>query len=155
MAPSMGGKAKDDQYSGQETERSRVRVRRCITDRGRRLRLIAASIALLPALAACSSTSSNDYDAAAAAYPSQSLADLLKGSQNSQTPVRTAGPSAPPNSSTAVASGPSPVASSGPATAVAAVPAPSATSDDFDPAASAYPSVSLSDYLSSSTKSSR
>lgn len=150
----MGGKAKDDQYSGQETERSRVIVRRCITDRGRRLRLIAASIALLPALAACSSTSSNDYDAAAAAYPSQSLADLLKGSQNSQTPV-TAGPSAPPNSSTAVASGPSPVASSGPATAVAAVPAPSATSDDFDPAASGYPSVSLSDYLSSSTKSSR
>lgn len=151
----MGGKAKDDQYSGQETERSRVRVRRCITDRGRRLRLIAASIALLPALAACSSTSSNDYDAAAAAYPSQSLADLLKGSPNSPTPMRTAGQPAPPNSSTAVVGQSDPASPSGSATAGAAATAPSQSSDEFDPAASAYPSVSLSDLLSGSTKSSR
>jgi hypothetical protein len=155
----MGFKTADDQHSGQETERDRVRI--CTrTDRGRRLPLIAASIAVLPVLAGCSTSASYDYSsAAAAAYPSQSLADLFKGSLDSPPPVRMAAqPPASPNSSAVVAgpanaSGPGAPNPTGSGTATAAVPAAS-PDDYYRSAASAYPSVSLSDLLSGSAESS-
>jgi hypothetical protein len=120
--------------------------------------LVAASIALLPALAGCSASSSIDY--AADAYPSQSLVDILKGSTDSPPPAQAA---APPPPSPAVAAGnePRPAAATVPAAAVApasaaapvaaAVPAPSPPGDS-DPVAAAYPSVSLIDLLAGSTK---
>src|SRR5208282_3678249 len=95
-----------------------------------------ASIALLPALAGCSSSSPTDY--AANGYPSQSLADLLKGSLDSPPPARAADPLAPPSSSTAATAAPAP--------------ASSAPTDGSDPAAAGYPSVSLIDLLTGSTK---
>jgi hypothetical protein len=153
----MGGKATDDRYSEQETERARVTGCGRITGCARRLPLIAASIALLLVLAGCSSSSSSDHYAADV-YPSQPLAEILfKDTLNSPPPVRTAGSPAQPNLPTAVAgtvaSGPGTAAPSGSATAAAAVPAPSASSEDFDRAsASAYPSVPLSDILLSPTK---
>jgi hypothetical protein len=125
------------------------------------VRLVAASVALLPALAGCSSSSSVDY--AADAYPSQSLVDLVKGSMDSPPPAQTAAPPAPPSSATASAAQPGPAAAPGAATArapgaapapaptVAAAPAPSAPPDNSDPVAAAYPSVSLIDLLTGST----
>jgi len=129
-----------------------------------------ASIALLPALAACSASTPADYatgvypsqsigdalkdslasprptradgDYTAEAYPSQSIGDALKGAPASPPP-RAVGPPAPPNSSSAVAGQPGRAAPS--SSAAAAAPAPSAPRDGSD--ASAYPSVSLSDLL--------
>ena len=125
-------------------------VRRRVTGRGRRagLPLIVASIAVLPALAGCSSSASPDY--AADAYPSQSLANLIKGSLDSPPPARTAAPPAPPSSSTAAAAQLGPAAPSDSAT-VAAARAPSTPADDSD-LAGVYPSVSLIELLSGSTK---
>jgi hypothetical protein len=101
-------------------------------------------MALFPALAGCSS-SSTDY--AANVYPSRLLADLLKGSAPDSTPpARTTDAPAPPSSSTAAAAA-APVAP-----AVPTAPASSAPADDSDPAAAVYPSVSLSDLLLGSTK---
>jgi hypothetical protein len=82
-----------------------VSVRRGIIGRGRRARLVAASIALLPALAGCSSSSSIDY--ATDAYPNQSLVDLLKGSTDTPPPVQTPAPSRPDESDPVAAAYPS------------------------------------------------
>jgi len=130
--------------------RGHMSVRRRVTGRGRRagLPLIVASIAVLPALAGCSSSASTDY--AADAYPSQSLANLIKGSLDSPPPARTAAPPAPPSSSTAAAAQLGPAAPSDSAT-VAAARAPSTPADDSD-LAGVYPSVSLIELLSGSTK---
>jgi hypothetical protein len=137
-----------------------VSVRRGIIGRGRRARLVAASIALLPALAGCSSSSSIDY--ATDAYPNQSLVDLLKGSTDTPPPVQT--PAPPPSApSVATANEPRPAASTvpvvvapAPAAAPVAAAAPaSSRPDEPDPVAAAYPSVSLIDLLTGSTKPAR
>ena len=129
--------------------RGHVSVRRRVPGRGRRagLPLIVASIAV--ALAGCSSSASTDY--AADAYPSQSLANLIKGSLDSPPPARTAAPPAPPSSSTAAAGQPGPAAPSDSATVAAVARAPSTPADDSD-LAGVYPSVSLIELLSGSTK---
>jgi hypothetical protein len=143
-----------------ETKRgaSRVSVRRRIIGRGRRAHLVAASIALLPALAGCSSSSSS-IDYAADAYPSQSLVEILKGSTESPPPAQTATPPPPQSSPVAAANEPRAAAAAAPATAVAPAPAPVAAAapapsapGDSDPVAAAYPSVSLIDLLAGSTK---
>jgi hypothetical protein len=135
-----------------------VSVRRRIIGRGRRAHLVAASIALLPALAGCSSSSSIDY--AADAYPSQSLVDILKGSTDSPPPAQTAAPPPPQSSPAAAANEPRPAAATtvpavAPAPAAAPVAAavpPASPPGDSDPVAAAYPSVSLIDLLTGSTK---
>jgi hypothetical protein len=113
-----------------------------------------ASIALLPALAACSSSSSIEY--ATDAFPNQSLADILKGATASPPPVPAAAPPAPnpalaasgpgPTAAPAMAAAPAsaPVAAPAPASVAAAPPPPPAESD---PVADAFPSVSLVDIL--------
>jgi predicted lipid-binding transport protein (Tim44 family) len=116
-----------------------------------------AAIALLPALAGCSSSSSVEY--VADAYPSRSLADLLKGSMESAPPAQRPEP-AP---SAAMAASPAPASSGAPAPTPATIaappaaspaaqappptPAPAAAADEPDPVAAAYPSVSLIDLL--------
>jgi len=122
--------------------------------------LVAASIALLPALAGCSSSSSVDY--ATDVYPSQSLVDILKGSTDSPPPAHTPAPPSP-GSSVAAANEPRPAAPADPAAATVPAPAPAAAPvaaaapapsppEASDPVAAAYPSVSLIDLLSGSTK---
>jgi hypothetical protein len=110
-----------------------------------------ASIALLPALAACSSSSSIEY--ATDAFPNQSLADILKGATASPAPAaappapnpamgaREPGPTAQPPSAAAA---PAPTSASA---AAAPSPAPSAPPAESDPVADAFPSVSLVDIL--------
>jgi hypothetical protein len=143
---------------GTKREARRVSVRRRVVGRGRCAHLVAASIALLPALAGCSSSSSVEY--ATDAYPSQSLVDVLKASTASPPPAQTAAPP-PPSPAVAAANEPRPAAPTVPAAAVApapaaapvaaAAPAP-APPDDSDPVAAAYPSVSLIDLLTGPTK---
>jgi hypothetical protein len=134
-----------------------VNLCRRIGNRRRRARLpvAVAAIALLPALAACSSSSTVEY--ATDAYPSQSLVDLLKGSKDSPPPapsVEAAPPAAtgasPPLPASGVPSGrePAPVAAAAPAPPAAASPPPA----EADPVAAAYPSVSLIDLLAGARK---
>jgi hypothetical protein len=132
--------------------RGRVSVRWRITGRWQRAHLVAASVALLPALAGCSSSSSIDY--ATDAYPNQSLVDLIKGSTASPPPAPP-----PPGPPVAAANEPRPAAAPppaavapAPAAAPVAVAAPASPPDDTDPVAAAYPSVSLIDLLTGSTK---
>jgi hypothetical protein len=111
----------------------------------------------LPLLAACSSSSSVEY--ATDAYPSQSLVDLLKSSNNSSPPVQSAAPPAP---APVDASSPPPAPSAAPvpsappvATAAAAVPPPPAAAtpaEASDPVAAAFPSVSLIDLMTGTRK---
>jgi hypothetical protein len=129
-----------------------VRGGRRPADREHRARQpVMAAILLLPTLVGCSSVSSTDY--ATNAYPSRSLADLLKGSPEPPPPVQTAAlpapsvPSASSNGATTAVDPRSTAAPSGPVTS-AAPRAPSANPQESDPAASAYPSVSLGDLLS-------
>jgi len=100
-----------------------VTLRRARPGRGARLSLVAASIAALPALAACSSSAFND---SASASP-QSLADILNTVRGRQEPATAAAP--PPN---LVASAPiqQTGATPGPAIAAAPVPAPQAPPAD-------------------------
>jgi hypothetical protein len=117
-----------------------------------------ASIALLPALAACSSSSSIEY--ATDAFPNQSLADILKGATASPPPAPAAAPPAPnpamgarepgptaPPPSAAAAPAPAAAAPTSASVAAAPSPAPSAPPAESDPVADAFPSVSLVDIL--------
>jgi hypothetical protein len=134
------------------TGRGRINGRR----RRARLPFIPASIAVLLAVAGCSSSS---VEYAADAYPSQSLADLLKKSTDSPPPsqkpdfprpARMNDMPAPPSSSPPAARGPSapppPEATPSPPAAV------TAPSEDADLVAAAYPSVSLIDLLTGAKK---
>ena len=114
-------------------------------------------VSALPLLAACSSSSSVEY--ATDAYPSQSLVDLLKSSNNSPAPVQGAAPPAP----APVDASPPPPASAAPpvretrpvATTTTASPPPpvAATSaEQNDPVAAAFPSVSLIDLVTGARK---
>jgi len=117
-----------------------------------------AALALLPALAGCSSSSSVDY--VADTYPSTSLVDLVRGSMDSAPPAPR--PEAAP--AAAMAPSPAPTSSAAPPTIQPAVTAPSVASpaadapaatpappavaaEEADPVAAAYPSVSLIDLL--------
>jgi hypothetical protein len=135
-----------------------VSVRWKTTGRDRRggLALVMASIALLPALAACSSSSSIEY--ATDAFPNQSLADILKGATASPTPaaappapnpaLAASGPGSTAAPAMAAAPAPAPVAAPAPASVAAAPPpTPSAPPAESDPVADAFPSVSLVDIL--------
>jgi hypothetical protein len=135
--------------------------RRQISTRERTMRLsaIAAALALLPALAGCSSSSSVEY--ATDAFPSQSLVDLLKDSraapgpapQPDSAPTAAAGAPPPP---TAVAVPAQPPGSAAPppvTTAAAPPPSPAAVPQpDADPVAAAFPSVSLIDLVTGAKK---
>jgi len=132
-----------------------MRAKHCSLIIGRS-RVLFVLTACMLVLASCSSTSSpGDY--AVGAYPSQSIIELFKDSPNSAASARPVGPPAPADSSTMSAatpvtgSAPEPAAS---ALATRAAPTAAAPANDFDPAASAYPSVSLFDFSSKSTKSS-
>jgi hypothetical protein len=102
------------QCSEQTITRGRGSLRGRIANRGWRRFVVAASIAWMPALAGCSSSASNDYSTAASAYPSQSLADLFRGSRSSpplaqavaSPPPQAVSSPAPPPSAQAVASPP-------------------------------------------------
>jgi hypothetical protein len=136
-----------------QTGGGQVSVRWRSTGRDKRAHLLAASIALLPVLAGCSSSSSIDY--ATDAFPNQSLVDLIKGSTAS-APTPAPPPPGPPVAAAteprpAPATGPAPAVTSTPVPVAAAAPAPSPP-DDPDPVAAAYPSVSLIDLLTGSTK---
>src|SRR5262249_18591616 len=95
-------------------------------------------------LASCSSASSpSDY--AVGAYPSQSIIELFKDSPNPPASARPVEP--PPQADSSIMSAATPVAGSAPGPAASAVetraapaPAAAAPANDFDPAASAYPS---------------
>jgi len=137
-----------------------VSVRRRIIGRGRRPHLLAASIAVPLALAGCSSSSSSSVDYATDAYPNRSLVDVLKGTPESPPPAQTPAP-VPPAPAVAAANEPRPAAATIPAAAVAPAPgaapvaaaAPAAAPrDDSDPVAAAYPSESLVDIFTGSTK---
>ena len=134
-----------------------VNVRGQDSIRGQRARLtsLLAAIALLPAVAGCSSSSSVDY--VGDTYPSQSLVNLLKKSTdlppnaqksepapagataNAATPP-TSAPPPPTQSPTAPPSGANPVAQTAPAP-------PASATEHADPVAAAFPSVSLIDLL--------
>jgi hypothetical protein len=133
---------------------------RQIGGRGRMLRraVVAGAIALLPPLAACSSSSSVEY--ATDAFPSQSLVDLMKGS--AAPPAPTPQPQSAPTAAVAqpapaaeAASAPAPAASAPPTTATATSPPPpvaSAPREEADPVAAAFPSVSLIELLGDGKK---
>jgi len=118
--------------------------------RGARLHLLIAAGAL-PWLVSCSSSSSVEY--AADAFPSQSLADLLRDSKSSAP----AAPNATPPSPSATSASAAPPASTAPpareappppATAGANPPPGTATSaESDDPVAAAFPSVTLIDIV--------
>lgn len=133
-------------------ERRRVRVRRGLTGQGARPRLlvIVGSIAVLPALAACSGSTNPYHD---------SLSDFFLASPPPQQAARVP---PPPNSSTAAAAQPGFAAASAPATAAPgqpgyAVPPGPATAAAAAPAAApaappsdgVHPSVSLVDLFRS------
>jgi hypothetical protein len=89
----MGDQAAIGQRSSEQTiTRWRTRPRSRIASRGGCLLLVAASIACTPALVGCSSSASNDNSAAASAYPSRSLAELFRASQNAAPPAQTISP---------------------------------------------------------------
>jgi hypothetical protein len=122
-----------------------------------RVPVVIAALAL-PLLAACSSSS---VEYVTDVYPSQSLADLLKGASNSSPPVQNPAPpapsavdasSAPPASATPPAREPPPVA-----TTAAASPPPVAAGppEQVDPVAAAFPSVSLIDLMTGRTAGSQ
>jgi hypothetical protein len=144
-------------FFASKREAGRVSVHRRIIGRGRRAQLVAASIAVPLALAGCSSSSSIDY--ATDAYPNQSLVDILKGATDSPPPAQAAAPP-PPGPPVAAANEPRPGAATVPAAVApapvavpvaAAAPAPPPP-DDPDSVAAAFPSVSLIDLLTGSTK---
>jgi hypothetical protein len=120
--------------------------------------LIAGSLALLPALAGCSSSSSVEY--ATDAFPSQSLVDLLKDSRAAPTPAPQPDPApsaaagAPPPAALAVPAQPPGSAAPAPVTTAAAPPPPPAAAPqpDADPVAAAFPSVSLIDLVTGAKK---
>jgi hypothetical protein len=118
-----------------------VRVCGLVTGRRACLSLVVASVLLL---LGCSSYSSTDY--AADVYPSQSLADLLKGSSDSSPPVRAADLPAQPSSSVVTTDPRAPAAPAGLASA-ATESAPARSPENSDPAATAYPSVSIMELL--------
>jgi hypothetical protein len=127
--------------------------------RSLRLSLIAASMALLSALAGCSSSSSVEY--ATDAFPSQSLVDLMKGSTASPAPApqpdsaQPAAPGVPPPRASVATAQPPGAAAPAPPTTAAAAPAPppaSAPQPDADPVAAAFPSVSLIDLVTGAKK---
>ena len=160
----MGDRVTDGQDSEQTTARGRTRVCCAMADRRGRVFVLAACLAWSPALIGCSSSASNQW-----------LADMFHGSHDSSPPVRTAGPppasitsaqavrpvvAGPPlmgtaSAGTVLAGMPPPgfVPPTSPAAPLpptiaptaAAAPAPAAASDEFDAAASAYPSVALFD----------
>jgi hypothetical protein len=117
--------------------------------RDARLRLLIA-IATLPLLVSCSSSSSVEY--ATDAFPSQSLADLLKDSKNRAPPAPNAVPPAAPATSAALpapasarpAYEPPPASGAGP---VNPPPATTTSVENNDPVAAAFPSVSLVDIV--------
>jgi hypothetical protein len=107
-------------------------------------------------LVSCSSSSSVDY--ATDAFPSQSLVDLLKESKSSP-PAAPSAPPAPPSATDAAL--PPPASAAPPArepapvsTTAAANPPPSVTTStqNDDPVAGAFPSVSLFDLLKGERK---
>ena len=124
-----------------------------IGNRRRRARLpvAVAAIALLPPLAACSSSSTVEY--ATDAYPSVSLVDLLKRPKESSPPATNA--ELPPPAA-AGSSPPLPASAAPPApvavTAAASPPPAAAPLEEADPVAAAYPSVSLIDLLTGARK---
>jgi hypothetical protein len=94
------------------------------------------------------SSAPDDFDAAASAYPSVALFDLIRQSQNSTSQARPANPplvsdSVTPQPATGQPAAAPPAAQPATATAAAAAPAASSSDDNFDAAASAYPSVPL------------
>jgi hypothetical protein len=91
----LGDQAMFGQRSEQTITRGRGSLCGRIVGRGGRLVLVVASIACMPALAGCSSSASNDYSTAASAYPSQSLADLFRGSRSSSPPAQAVAPPPP------------------------------------------------------------
>jgi len=137
-----------------------VDLKERIGGRGRRapLSVLIASLAL-PALAGCSSSSSVDY--VADTYPSQSLADMLKGatapappvSAQKTDPAPTAGVANTSALPTSSPSAPPPPAAATPIATATPAAAPPAAAADPDPVAAAYPSVSLIDLLTGAAKS--
>src|SRR5215467_14342502 len=99
-------------------------------------------------LASCSSASSpGDY--AVGAYPSQSIIELFKDSPKPPASARPVEP--PPQADSSTMSAATPITGSAPgpaasALATRAAPTAAAPANDFDPAASAYPSVPLFDF---------
>jgi len=140
-------------------------VQRKISGRRRlaRLPVVAASLALLPALIGCSSSSSSSVEYATNAFPSQSLVDLLKESREGQPSAQS--PEAPPAAAAnapvvpppdaALPAQPAPAAAPPPPkTAAATLPAPPpavpTAREEADPVAAAFPSTSLIDLLTNS-----
>jgi len=88
----------------------------------------------------------DDFDAAASAYPSVALFDLFR--QNSASQARAANPpllsdSVTPQPASGQPAAAPPAAQPAAATSAAVAPATSSSDDNFDAAASAYPSVPL------------
>ena len=153
----MGGRVTDGQDSEQTIARGRAAVCSRLTDRGGRLVLLTACLAWLPTLMGCSSSALFDHTAAtppparAVAPPAVSYAPTatarpvvtgppLMGMASAGTVLAGISPPdfIPPTSS------PAPL----PPTVVSAAPVAAAKSDDeFDVAASAYPSVALFDLI--------
>ena len=135
-------------------------IRGANSSRGERTRRIGlmAAVALLPALAGCSSSSSVDY--VADTYPSRSLVDVVKSSMNSPPPRPDPAPSvamaAPPAPTSSTVPPPAQDAAAAPSVAAPVAPAapapPAAAPGEADPVAAAYPSVSLIDVLASMRK---
>ena len=131
-----------------QANRERRRMRACLA---RVLVSAGVSIVLAAALAGCSSVSSDDYAAVASAYPNKPLVDLL-----TEPRERTATSPAPPTSAAAVTDTTAVGQAVPPAQqeSQAAAPGPAVSADDFGhSAASAYPTVSLGDYLFGTSKS--
>jgi hypothetical protein len=130
----MRGKPLSHQYPGQIINGTYTRICGAIAGRGTIIPLIAA-IACLPTLVCCSSAS-NTFTA------------LFESSRNSSPPQTPAAPlltASPPISDQIAPSPPSETPTS--PTVPVATPAAPAISDDFDAAASVYPSVALFDEI--------
>jgi len=113
-----------------------------------------AAVALLPVLAGCSSSSSIEY--VADAFPSQSLVDIVKGAAAPaprQEPAPPVAMTAPPAPASSDAPPPVQAAAAAPSVAAPAAPTPPpAATEEADPVAAAFPSVSLIDLLSGTRK---
>jgi hypothetical protein len=102
---------------------------------------------------------SDDFDAAASVYPSVALFDEIRKSRDAQLSSQRLGPPnlsdsfAPVTPLTAKSQQPPPTTRSGSEPAATAAPLASAASDEYDPAASAYPSVALFDLIRKSRDS--
>lgn len=102
---------------------------------------------------------SDDFDAAASVYPSVALFDEIRKSRDAQlssqrlSPPNLSDSSAPATPSTATSQQPPPTTRTGPEPTATPAPLASAASDDYDAAASVYPSVALFDLIRKSRDS--